>query len=309
MNTPTPIEALLPLQLLDLDVAAAANGDEPPPPPADPVSDREVDAFIASPALRKAMLKVVRGRVRAADAEDVVQVALWAVKRAKRLPTGEKARLQYALAIARNKAITWYRRKEVDRPVEHSFDDARGVTANDGGIQRAIDADHLRKIAATVPPKHRSTFECLGRWLLLGESLADMAREMGVEYDTLRKRVLALHQRVLKTGHAIAGLWVVLFFIVASLRGATPGHDAAKPNPANQPERAHELREHGFEQCMRNDWSSCESDLDAARDLDPDGEDDPKVQAARADVKAAAEHRDDPSWSPQEPRLYGESSR
>jgi RNA polymerase sigma factor (sigma-70 family) len=309
MNTPTPIEAFLPLQLLDLDVAAAANGDEPPSPPADPVSDREVDAFIASPALRKAMLKVVRGRVRAADAEDVVQVALWAVKRAKRLPTGEKERLQYALAIARNKAITWYRRKEVDRPVEHSFDDARGVTANDGGIQRAIDAEHLRKIAATVPPKHRTTFECLGRWLLTGESLADMAREMGVEYSTLRKRVLALHQRVLKTGHQIAGLWVVLLFIVASLRGATQPRDVSAPCPPTQHERAHELREHAFERCMENHWSSCQADLDAARHLDPDGEDDPKVRAARTDVMAAAEHRDDSSWSPEEPRLYGESSR
>jgi DNA-directed RNA polymerase specialized sigma24 family protein len=73
--------------------------------------------------------------VRVADAEDVVHVALWAVKQAKRLRRGEKARLQYALANARNKAITWYRRKEVDRPVLTSFDDAREETANDGAIQ------------------------------------------------------------------------------------------------------------------------------------------------------------------------------
>jgi hypothetical protein len=192
--------------------------------------------------------------------------------------------------------------------VHASYDDACGETANDGGIQRAIDAEHLRKLAATMPPKHRSTFQCLGRWLLLGDSLADMAREMGVEYGTLRKRVLTLHQQLMKTGHAIAGLWMVMLFIVVSLRGATPWHEVTAPYPGDQAERAHELRERGFEECMSNDWSACETDLDAARELEPDGEDDPKVRAARADVKAAAEHRDEPTWSPPGPRLYDESA-
>jgi RNA polymerase sigma factor (sigma-70 family) len=280
---------------------------EEPLPPAEPVPDGEVDAFLRDPSLRFALTAAVLGRVRRDDVEDVVQEAMFAVKRARRLPTEPTQRLQYALAIARNKARKWYRRKQAGRPESVEFNEEQTPAALDCGLQRTADREHIERIVATVPEKHRSTLICLARYLM-GESIADMAREMGVKYETLHKRVTALRERMESTGKAIAGLALVLMLLIVMVRPKS-GHEVSAPRPPDQPERALDLRKHGFEQCMRNDWSSCESDLDAARDLDPDGEDDPKVQAARADVKAAAEHHDEPSWSPKGPRLYDESAR
>lgn len=267
---------------------------EEPLPPADPVSDREVDAFLRDPSLRRAMINVVRGRVRDADVEDVVQVAMWAVKKAKRLPTGDKECRQYALAIARNKAITWYVRKEQDRPDSLGFDDLRGETCEDPGIQRALHADHLDKIAATVPEKDRPTLVCLGRYLM-GESIADMAREMEVEYDTLYKRVTTLKRRVLGAAKAMGGLAVLLVVLMVGL-GRQRENNVTAPAPDRQHEppepkeptpgtpeakvRAATLRDEARTQCAAEQWKKCLWSYDVAATLDADGET-PELKAAR----------------------------
>jgi RNA polymerase sigma factor (sigma-70 family) len=310
---------------------------EPEPlPPAEPVTEREVDAFLREPSLRRAMITVVSGRVRAADVEDVVQEALWGVKRARRLPRGAKERRQYALAIARNKAKTWYRRHEEDRSGDVAFDELRGEAVEDPGIQRAIDSEHLDKITETVPIKQRSTLECMARHLM-GENLAEMSREMGVGYDTLYKRVTTLHRRVRDTGKAIAGLAVVLLVLMGAWRVFKPEPEVATPPPPREaptsapsgstdlrsdnagnppvlesPEalaKARELRTQAFQACTKDEWAACEGALEQASRLDPRGESDPRVQAARADVKAAAEHGGEKRWSPKRPRGYEEGKR
>jgi DNA-directed RNA polymerase specialized sigma24 family protein len=280
-------------------------GEPPPPerPAADPTAakapapnpahDEELDAFIKDPSLREAMKKVVQGRVRDADVDDVVQEALLATRYAKNLPTEPTARRQYALGIARNTAITWYTDKEKDRPDSRSLDSVRREAADDGGIQRAIHAQHLEKIAATVTVKERSTLLCLYRQLVMGDSLADMAREMNVEYSTLHKRVRTLHGRVRATGIAIAAL--VLLLVVNRWRARDEGrvaHGVPTPPPSMVPQppepargtpeakaRAAQLREDARAQCAANEWKKCLMSYDVAAHLDPEGE--------TADVKAA----------------------
>jgi RNA polymerase sigma factor (sigma-70 family) len=309
MPTTDPTDTFVPLQLLDLspilpanakdegaasEAAARAEAPAVPtgaeetdtlPSPANPVTDKEVDAFLADRNLRPAMMKVIRGRVPDADVEDVVQVALWGVKRAKRLPKGEADRRRYALAIARNQAKTWHVRKYADQPEEVAFEDGCRRVSHDGGIERAIEREHLQKLTATVPDKQRSTFECLGRYLL-GENLAEIAREMGLEYDTLYKRVTKLHRDLMKTGHAIAGLALVLLLLMGIRRErevpvATPPTEPAAPNveqhePAPRTSeakaRAATLREEARAQCDAKQWKKCVEAYDLAAALDPEGE-------------------------------------
>jgi DNA-directed RNA polymerase specialized sigma24 family protein len=315
MPTTDPTDTFVRLQLLDLASLPPANAEdelagseaagaaEPPdvhtraeatdllPSPADPVTDREVDAFLAHRTLRLAMMKVIRGRVPDADIEDVVQEALWAVKRAKRLPKGAVDRRRYALAIARNLAKTWFVRKCAERLEEVSFEDACWRISHDGGIECAIEREHLQKIEATVPDTQRATFECLGRYLL-GENLAEMAREMGLEYDTLYKRVTKLHRDLMKTGQAIAGLVVVLLLLMGLRRGgnvATPApkhetpkveHHERAPKTSDAKAHATELREQARAECDAKQWKKCLASYDLAAALDPDGET-PDVEAAR----------------------------
>jgi DNA-directed RNA polymerase specialized sigma24 family protein len=261
-------------------------------PAANPVRDEELEAFIKDRSLRQAMAKVVKGRVRDPDVDDVVQEALLATRYAKNLPSEPKDRRQYALAIARNKAITWYTDKEKDRPDSLSFDTVPRDAADDGGIQRAIDAQHLEKIAATVTVPERSTLTCLFRQLM-GESLADIAREMNVEYSTLHKRVTTLHGRVRSTGIAIAAL--MLLFVVNRWWARDDGRvggGVPTPPPSMVPQppepargtpqakaRAAQLREEARAQCAAEKWKKCLMSYDVAADLDPEGET-PDIKAA-----------------------------
>ena len=73
-------------------------------------------------------------------------------------------------------------------------------------------------------------------------------------------------------------------------------------------QKARELRKQAFQACVQDAWAACERALDEASRLDPRGESDAMVQAARADVKAAAAHPEQ-SWSPTGPRVYEEGAR
>jgi RNA polymerase sigma factor (sigma-70 family) len=311
----------------------AKTGKEEELPPAEPVSRKEVEAFLADPSLKRAMLRVVHGRVNDADVEDVMQEARLAIARAKMPPNEPKKRRQYALAIARNKAIEWYVREEKDDAEEVPLDDARTVATDDSGIERVIDGEYLDKIADTVPTKQHSTMECLFRHLM-GESLADMAREMNVQYGTLYKRVTTLHRRMAETGRTIGGLLMMLIMLMGAWNTLRPQPQSATPKPREEPttappeptappastelrsdngaapsgseegvRKAAELRGEAFQACAQDDWALCAGALDDASRLDPSGESDPLVQAARADVNAAAMHQDQ-SWSPKRPRAY-----
>jgi len=59
-------------------------------------------------------------------------------------------------------------------------------------------------------------------------------------------------------------------------------HPAPTVAPTATPaERASELRKQAFEACGRGHWNECLARLDEAKTLDPAGESDPEVQAAR----------------------------
>jgi hypothetical protein len=73
--------------------------------------------------------------------------------------------------------------------------------------------------------------------------------------------------------------------VAVGIQQARRGPEAISPEPSSQPDspakRAGRLRDEAFQACQARDWDTCGAKLDSARDLDPAGESDPRVVAAR----------------------------
>jgi hypothetical protein len=63
-------------------------------------------------------------------------------------------------------------------------------------------------------------------------------------------------------------------------------------------ERVDALRREGFEACAESMWTQCEGKLDEAKRLDPGGEADPRVRAAREAIDDARRPRPRPLTTP-----------
>ncbi len=235
-----------------------------------------------SAAFRDALLAMVRRRVPPADADDVVQAALTeAVASTDRPREREEAR-RWIWGVARNKVADYHRRqrREVVGAVPEQV------------APRAAEAerDLLRWAVGELPPDSdaRRTFE----WLLRegdGETLEAIAEEARLPPPQVRQRVSRMRRlfRLRWAQLAAAGLAGVLVYL--AWRGArSPAPHDHRPAPlVEAPEiaalaaRVQRLREEALRACDRREWTRCLEGLDAARRLDPMGDDTPVVQRAR----------------------------
>jgi hypothetical protein len=78
----------------------------------------------------------------------------------------------------------------------------------------------------------------------------------------------------------------VVALIAIALVREQPIVGAGRPAPTPK-EQAAQLRGDAFRACDQGLWSACEDDLNAARALDPGGETDPRVLAARQSLREA----------------------
>jgi hypothetical protein len=86
----------------------------------------------------------------------------------------------------------------------------------------------------------------------------------------------------------IAAAAVVLLLAGVQLQRQMQMHTARDGDvAATRPRRAPALRQRGFEACRAERWAECLELFDAAERLDPDGDADPAVQAARAKALGA----------------------
>jgi hypothetical protein len=76
---------------------------------------------------------------------------------------------------------------------------------------------------------------------------------------------------------AVAAALLVLVVVVLVLRRP---HDEAHPGPLPR-ERAVQLRKSALEECEAQAWQPCLKELDQAREIDPAGDLEPRVQEAR----------------------------
>ena len=246
--------------------------------------------LLADPELRAELLRYVRGRGAAAEAEDVVQATL-AEAVAGGAPTEPEALRRWLFAVARNKAVDCHRRTRREAPLEPEQE----IAAQSGDPAAE---DLLRWAERELPDREQApaTLE----WLLregAGEKLEEIAADASVPAPRVRQRVSRLRkhfrERWAAQLTAMALLGVVLVLGVAYWRTRAP-----KPVPPQivrestdptleRVRTGRTLRRAALETCAEGQWQRCIAQLDAARELDPAGDAAPDVRAARE--RAAAQ--------------------
>jgi hypothetical protein len=110
-----------------------------------------------------------------------------------------------------------------------------------------------------------------------GESYAAIAADADFDPATVRKRVSRVLRLIVKLSGIVGAL---LMMLMAGTHDDPRLHEITSdmPSPA---QRAAHLRKVGIAECDARRWRTCVEALDAARDIDPAGESNPRVQAAR----------------------------
>lgn len=333
-----------------MELMSQSVNDDPPPPPTDAiaVADATEVAAVAAPAeaiadpqdredmlrdaeLSQAIYDVLRSRVREAEIDDVRQEVLMAAYDSPTLPKDPDARRKYVLGIARVCGAN-HRRKERRSPVELEGKDTKYV-AQAVPADPIAERDMLAKIVGFVTGDDLLTLKCLVR-TAFGEDLTKIALEVGVKYDTLAKRVATLRRRMRETAKQMGGVVLLLLGIGGFWKAQHPAPQLGLDGPvsmhtiepavsvhigdADPVDVATAIRGRAFKACMRDNWESCLADLDFARDIDPAGDNDPLVDAARDDAAKGIHAREVdkrrnavpsdkpsfPSWTPPTIRLY-----
>jgi DNA-directed RNA polymerase specialized sigma24 family protein len=316
---------------------STANG-EPPEENLDPVaelpeddcpgaSDEERSQMLRDDILQAKILNVLRTKgVPESAFEDVLQVTLISTVRAPALPGGGGVdRDRYVLYTAACKAIDYVR--NADRQVQRDDEaDPDAVAPAAPQADLVAERDFLAKVLKASDEQLLRSYK---RYKLDEEQLKDIAKDERVPYRRLQKRIAKFEERLRKRARKmlkygrISGALAALLFALGISRWElepVPGmmHDDPGPISMLAPDVsthvtqidvldwAAVLRGEALADCMRDDWKSCLIGLNVARDLDPDGDRDPAVQAARSDALTgiSAGLKPGPVWHPRGPRPY-----
>jgi DNA-directed RNA polymerase specialized sigma24 family protein len=291
-------------------------------------TDAERMQMLKDEGLRAKILGVFRKKGVPEQAfDDVLQVTMIAAVRAADLPRGAgKERDQYVLATAGYKAVDYLRSAARNVPLEDGAE-ADAVAPAHAQVDLVAERDLLTKVLA-VGAGDREMVVLYTRYKLNEERLKDIAADADIPYEALRKRIRDFEdrlreraQKLRKYGRISSAIALLLAMGLGGweMRPA-PGMSIDTPGPLSGLEPAVSthvtqvdpldwaaaLRGEAFRACMHDDWEPCLSGLDAARELDPDGDVDPAVHAARADAFNGLTFglKSGPPWRPNGPRSY-----
>lgn len=254
--------------------------------------------LLGDPALRKSLLDFVRRRVPSADVDDVVQTVLMEALASPSRPEDPSELRRWVLGIARHKVVDFHRRATREPPTE--LPDIEGSPA-------PIEARSLARWAEEQAGDAGEAQKTLA-WMARegeGEKLEAIAAEEQVPAARVRQRVSRMRrwmkERWTAELAAVAMLTLIALAAWWILRGeekpTTDKGPLAPPTIAPEPpsplERARALRADALRACDRGAWRVCLDGLDEARGLDPEGDREPAVGAARA--KAEEELRAAPT--------------
>ncbi len=142
----------------------------------------DVRSFLADAGVRRSLSNLVRARVPARDADDVVQAVLCAALAAESAPSERALLPRWIAGIARHKVADAYRRARRDQPV-------------DGGELAApptpFEARQMAELVAGEAARDPAAQEAL-EWIArehAGESWAEIARTEQLPDAVVRKRV------------------------------------------------------------------------------------------------------------------------
>lgn len=242
--------------------------------------------FLAEPAMRRALEDFVRRRVPPSDVEDIVQTVLVEALAAPARPRDEGELRRWLLGIARHKVVDHHRRASREAAAE-----IPDVPVGPPPVEEQALVQWAEQQAGASRDA-KSTLEWMAREGE-GEKLEAIAAEEKVPAARVRQRVSRMRrwmkERWLAELAAAAALVILGLVLWRLLRKEEPITQprpepvpTAAPVPPRELDRARTLRELAFESCDRAAWQECLDRLDEARALDPDGDADPKVGAARA---------------------------
>jgi len=264
--------------------------------------------------------------------DDLVQVTLIAAFRAPGLPGGGgKERDNYVLTVAGHKAVDFLR--NASRQVEIvEKADPEAVAPSQPQKDLLAEGDFLAKVL-NVSAKDEDLLRLYKRYKLDDEELKDIAAEENLSYEPLVKRLVKFEERLRKRARKmlkygrITGVLAALLLALGISRWElepVPGMMRDEPGEISVLEPAVSthvtqvdpqdwaavLRGEAYRACLDRAWKQCLNGLDAARDLDPEGDADPDVQAARVDAETgySAGLKPGPTWVPNGPRPYAKKA-
>lgn len=246
-----------------------------------------VKKSIGDPELRRALTEFVRRRVPPSDVDDVVQTVLVDALAAPNAPAEPRELTRWMLGIARHKVADLHRRAHREPPAE--LPDLEAAPA-------PIEEIEMARWAEEQAGSSRDAKQTL-TWMARegeGEKLEAIATDEQVPAARVRQRVSRMRrwmkERWIAELAAVAALGIVAVVAWWILqRGdrpeATPlptPSSPITPEPPSSLDRARALRADALEKCKREAWAECLERLDQARGLDPVGDREPAIGAARS---------------------------
>ncbi len=268
-------------------------------------------AALSDPELISTLRAHVRSRVPGSDADDVLQAVLADALDAQGAPEDAQALRRWLFGVARNKIADFYRRARRELPTEDVGEaPASRAPSSLGSNEEAKDL--LRWAEKELPPDSdaKRTFE----WMLRegqGEKLESIAMSEKLPAPRVRQRVSRLRRHFRRrwaayaAALAAAGLAILVFYMLRK-RPVPEVRIVPEPPSSYSPPRRNVLDEHNervelarkereralaicegveFGMAPPEQLKDCLAGLDRAAGLDPDGDQDPRVVAARDKAK------------------------
>ena len=239
-------------------------------------------AWLSDPEFRRALGSYVRRKVRAEDADDVVQSVLVEALAAPSIPPTVTEFRRWIFAVARNTIADHYRkRKNTEELGEHG---------KEHGEFDWIELERWLERLAIRGNDHVQTMQWMAREAD-GEKLEHIAQSEGLPAPRVRQRVSRLRRFLRKHWQAELAL-IAAIAIVSLVLARKWERGQTKPTIVPSPEfiapeiaRGKETRRRAFEACDRQEWQPCLESLDEAKRLDPAGDATPDVQSLREKAK------------------------
>jgi DNA-directed RNA polymerase specialized sigma24 family protein len=269
-------------------------------------------ALLAHPELTRAiegtLIQTGWPRTELPDGVAQVQMRVLEALRRKPLPVDLGEWKALACTIAKRMVIKdrqrAKKRSRYDTGLSDGADDHAPVERSPGRVADAVDLARQRRVLegqfeAGDMPEHG---EAILEGVVDGLSAKEIGAELGLTESAVKNR-LARMRKLFKAKLAALGM-LTLMMLVAVLfaapfggvatRDVTPAPGATTAQPPRPPTGtlAQALRTQGLRACDAGEWDRCLGDLEKARTLDPAGDEEPAVRAARARAEDALDEQE-----------------
>jgi DNA-directed RNA polymerase specialized sigma24 family protein len=271
------------------------------------------NALLAHPELTRAiegtLIQTGWPRTELPDGVAQVQMRVLEALRKKALPVDLGEWKALACTIAK-RMVTKDRQRakkrgRYDTGLSDEADAHAPVERSPGKVTDAVDLARQRKVlegqfeAGDMPEQGEAILE----GVVDGLSAKEIGAELGLTESAVKNRLSRMRKRfkgklaalgILTLMMLVAVLFAAPFGGVAT-RDVTPAPGATTAQPRPQPPTetlAQVLRGQGLRACDAGEWDLCLGDLEKARTLDPAGDEEPAVRAARARAEDALDEQE-----------------